>query len=134
MKPENTICVRCGHANNNRASRCSNCKSPLDDFASSSPWEMHTAKNSAYSPVKNPKTKPIIFWGILLYFGPSAVIALWFAGSSTIELIFDETPTYTDNPELLGLIVIGVIAALLYSFVSIWVIWSVSKGYFGKRK
>ena len=69
-----------------------------------------------------------------MYFGPSAVIALWFAGSSTIELIFDETPTYTDNPELLGLIVIGVIAALLYSFVSIWVIRSVSKGYFGKRK
>ena len=134
MEPVDLICVRCGHANNDRASRCSNCKSPLDDFASSSPWEMSTAKSSAYSPVSSPKTKPIIFWGVWLYFGPSAIGALWFIGSAIIMLISGEASTYIDNPDQLGAVVMGLVIALLYGLLSIWAVWSVSKGYFGKRQ
>jgi len=128
------ICVRCGHANDDRASRCSKCNSPLDAFASSSPWEMGTATSSAYSAVSNPKTKSIIFWGTWLYFGPSAIGAIWYVVGFVVVLVTVERPEHGRGGELAGAGILGLVLALLYGALSIWALWSVSKGYFRKQE
>ena len=127
------VCIRCGHVNHDRASRCEKCNSPLDDFASTSPWEMGTSTSSAYSPPSNPRTKPIIFWGVWLYFGPSAVGSLWYIGSYIIYLISDNTSTYGSHPEIATGGVMILILCLMYGVLSVWALWSVSKGYLRKQ-
>ena len=74
------VCLRCAEPNPEGTSRCGNCGAPLDDSAISHPWEMKTANHRAYSKAASPRTKPIIFWGVWLYFGPSVIgmiIVLW---------------------------------------------------------
>lgn len=127
------LCLRCSERNSERASRCSQCGAPLDDFTSTSPWEMGTAKSSAYSPAASPKTKPIIFWGAWMYFEPSAMIAIWYIGSFVLSFFGIGNLVIDDEPELMGGITIVLIAMFLYGALSIWVLWSVSKGYFQKR-
>ena len=126
------ICVRCGYSNNERASRCSECESPLDDFASTSPWEMGSVTSSAYSSVTSPRTKPIIFWGVWLYFGPSAAGAIWYIGSFILSFFGADTPVVGDDPTLMGASILVLIVMLLYGLLSLWALWSVSKGFFKK--
>ena len=126
------ICVRCGHSNNERASRCAECRSPLDDFASTSPWEMGTTSSSAYSSVTSPRTKPVRFWGVWLYFGPSAVGAIWYIVSFISSFFGSVSPVVDDDPELMGGSILILIMMILYGALSMWALWSVSKGYFRK--
>lgn len=130
--PAELICVHCGHANSERASRCAKCKSPLDGFAFSSPWEMGTVRSSAYSPVRDPRTKPIIFWGVWLYFGPSAVGSLWGVGTTVYDFFVGKTLSAPGSTELTVGAVLSVLAFLVYGALSIWAVWSVTKGYFCK--
>lgn len=122
------ICIRCGHSNPEGASRCSNCSSPLDDFASSSPWEMGTATSAAYSPAVNPRTKPIVFWGVLLYFGPSAIWFLWYMYSFIQEYFTDEN----EAPPI-GETILDLTLPVLYGILSIWVLCTVTRSYLCKK-
>ena len=128
------ICIRCGHANDYRASRCAECKSPLDDFSASSPWEMGSATSSAYSSPQSPRTKPIIFWGVWLIFGPSAFSTIKFICTSAYALITGDEMMVNDDGELLVGLILVMVASLLFGAFSIWVLWSVTKGYFTKEK
>ncbi|BDS07338.1 hypothetical protein NT6N_23780 [Oceaniferula spumae] len=93
---------------------------------------MGTATSSAYSPVSNPRTKPIIFWGAWLYFGPSAIGALWYICGFIYGLFFDSQLS-TDSPELTGGAILILVLMIMYGALSIWALWSVSKGYFRKQ-
>ncbi len=130
---ERFICVRCGHANDARASRCRQCQAPLDDFAATSPWEMGTAKNSAYSSLVSPKTKPIIFWGAWLYFGPSAVGAVYFCAVFLRDFLTRKEFGKVYDEGTGGHVLLFLFTAL-YGLLSIWALWSVTKGYLGKKK
>jgi len=123
------VCVRCGHVNLETESRCGACKAPLDDFAASSPWEMGTATSAAYPPAANPRTKPIVFWGVWLYFGPSAIVGFWMAVSFFTEfgLVFPSA-----GPSVPAILIAGF--GLLYGLASVWVLWTVTRGYLGKRE
>lgn len=74
---------------------------------------MLAATGNAYSPATNPKIKPIVFWGVWLYFAPTVVVAFW------LTITFWESPT-------------AYIPALLYGLLSAWALWSVSARYFAK--
>lgn len=124
------VCIRCGTVNEPGASRCEECGAPMDDFAASCPWEMGTAKGNAYHAV-DPVKKPIIFWGVWLYFGPTAFISMW--------MITDILRSHFKGVESVGIFggvgLMALILPALFSALSIWVLCSVSKRYLkGKRK
>jgi len=113
------ICVRCGQSNDERASRCSECGAPLDDFAATSPWEIGTAKSAAYQPVANPRTKPIVFWGIWLFFGPSVI------GSFVMAFgLFREFVTDWENADVTAPLMIVAVFLVLYGLGGAWALWS----------
>lgn len=116
------ICIRCGELNPQGTSRCLECKSPLDDFASSSPWEMGSAENTAYHEAADPAVKPIVFWGVWIWFGPSVIMS-----AIMICLSFAESDSLTEDGYIIALII-----PLLYLILGSWALWSVSKGYFKK--
>lgn len=118
------ICIRCGELNPEGTSRCLSCKSPLDDFASTSPWEMGTAQPSAYSPAANPRTKPIIFWGVWLYFGPTVIFTI-----SQIYLTMKDRLTREKQFYSLSEEIIAFALPVGYSILGAWALWSVTKGY-----
>ncbi|WP_178932072.1 hypothetical protein [Oceaniferula marina] len=126
--PVKLLCVRCGHANDERDSRCESCRSPLDAFASGTPWEMGTATGSAYATPTSPRSKPIIFWGAWLYFGPSAIGAFYFIAGFILSWITGESrmENLTESHAVLVL-------ALMYGLLSSWALWSVTKGYLKKN-
>lgn len=75
-----------------------------------------------------PRTKPIVFWGVWLYFGPTAVGAGVLAYTS-LAPILSGSP---GGQELTGAIAIAVMCGL-YGFTSCWALWSVTSGYFRRR-
>lgn len=123
-------CLSCGHPNAGDASRCAECGVPLDSFASTAPLEtkMASAEKPASKDPVEPRTKPIVFWGVWLYFGPSAVGAGLVAYGS-LSQILSGSP---DGQALTGAIAIAFICGL-YGFTSCWALWSVTAGYFKKR-
>lgn len=122
------ICVRCGYANEPRASRCHQCHAPLDDFAATSPWEMGTATSTAYPEIVSPKTKPIIFWGAWLYFGPSAIGSIYMGYVYLTDYLQrDKDGSFLDGHWLM------LLATITYGSLSIWALWAVTKGYLGKK-
>ena len=126
--PPEVICVRCGQVNAGDVSRCGNCAAPLDDFASTAPWEMVSAKGAAYPAPVAPRTKPIVFWGVWLYFGPSALGSGVVAYTSLAQLLSGSP----DGQALTGAIAIVVMCGL-YGVTSCWVLWSVTSGYLKRR-
>lgn len=123
--PVTMICVRCGQANDAGVSRCGECGAPLDAFASTAPWEMGTATGASYPAPVDPRTKPVIFWGAWLYFGPSAIGSLWIIGSTLHPVVTGEA----NAGELVdGLAML--LLAILYGALSIWTLWAVSARYF----
>ena len=123
------VCIRCGAANEPGASRCEECGSPMDDFASSAPWEMGTAGGKAYHAV-DPVRKPIIFWGVLLYFVPTGLLMLWETKVIIQAMRGNEVPvTYFGMTGALALVL-----PLLYSLVSIWIVCSVTKRFLRKTR
>ncbi len=93
---------------------------------------MGTVRSSAYSPVRNPRTKPIIFWGVWLYFGSSAVGFLLVVGTTMYDFFVGKPLSAPGSPESILGAVLSVLALLMYGALSIWAVWSVTKGYFGK--
>lgn len=75
-----------------------------------------------------PRTKPIVFWGVWLYFGPTAAIAGTVAYTS-LARIFSESP---DGQEVAGALAIAVICGL-YLASSCWALWAVTAGCFKRR-
>lgn len=120
------ICLRCGEPNLEGTSRCGKCKAPLDPSARDHPWELKTANHHAYSDAASPRTKPIIFWGVWLYFGPSAIFA--------IHLVYQFIRDYLDDPyfEIDSNLIVALILPLGYGVLSIWALWAVTKGFLGK--
>ena len=90
---------------------------------------MGTAKGPSHATAVHPRTKPIIFWGVWLYFGPTAAGALWLVGSFLREIIVGGAKS-VDLAEGIALSAI----AGLYGAMSLWALWSVSRRYFGKRR
>lgn len=124
------VCIRCGVANEPGASRCEECGSPLDDFASTSPWEMGTAKGYAYHEAADPVRKPIIFWGVWLYFGPFGFFCLWMI----IDVLRNHFMGVKSVGTFGGVGLMALILPTLFAVLSIWVLCSVSKRYLkGKR-
>lgn len=126
--PPEVICVRCGHRNAGDASRCGNCGVPLDDFAATAPWEMGSAEGPAYNEPVAPRTKPIVFWGVWLYFGPTAVGAGILAYNS-LGYPLDGSP---EEKDVAGTVAILVMCGL-YGATSCWALWSVTAGYLKRR-
>lgn len=125
--PENEICLRCAEPNLEGTSRCRKCGAPLDPSASTHPWELKTANHNAYAPAVSPRTKPIIFWGVWLYFGPSAYFA--------VRMLYDLILAYQNDPlfEVNTDLVVAIILPLAYGILSVWALWSVTKGYLQKN-
>lgn len=122
------VCLRCAEPNPEGTSRCQNCGGPLDPSASTHPWEMKTANHKAYSAPASPRTKPIIFWGVWVYFGPSALFA--------ILLVYDFVRGHLQDDLFYELNLdtfMGLFLPVAYGILSFWALWSVTKGYFGKR-
>lgn len=123
-----SICLRCGYANDSRASRCHECHVPLDDFAATSPWEMGTATSPAYQKIVSPRTKPIIFWGAWLYFGPSAIGSIYMGYVYLMDYLQrDQYGSLLDGHWIM------LLATITYGSLSIWALCSVTKGFFGKK-
>jgi hypothetical protein len=61
---------------------------PLDDLTSVEPKETGPAKAPASKDPVAPRTKPIVFWGVWIYFGPTAVGA-WILAYTSLVPIFD---------------------------------------------
>ncbi len=121
------VCLRCAEPNLEGTSRCQKCGSPLDPSARDHPWEMKTANHHAYTDAASPKVKPIIFWGAWLYFGPSALF--------TIYLLFTNFKDYLSGDSFIELDTNTLFAFALpfgYGILSIWALWSVTKGYLGR--
>ncbi|MBK1792131.1 hypothetical protein [Persicirhabdus sediminis] len=123
----NLICVRCGEANDERASRCEHCKAPLDDFASTAPWEM--GKVTAGRTAANPRTNPIVFWGVWLLFSPTVVIAGYSFVSHLTYAIVGPDDSYTSGGYLLAGLMAG-----LYFLIGGWALYTVTKRFFSKKK
>ncbi len=122
---ERVICLRCGHDNSEAETRCASCKAPLGAFAASAPWEMGAAEPVAYSPAANPRTKPIVFWGVWLYFGPSAIAGLWIAGTYARDFR-SSSPGEVFDAALYALF------GLLYTLICVWALWTVTRRYLAK--
>jgi hypothetical protein len=122
-----TVCVHCGHSNDFDVSRCAGCGAPLDPFASTAPWEFGTATSNFYHPPTDPRIKPVIFWGVWLYFGPSAIGSIWVLINGARDLAQRNPALGFPGDE----IATGLITAL-YGAISIWAVWSVSSRYMRK--
>ncbi len=122
------ICVRCGHVNAGNVSRCGECAAPLDDVGSTAQWERESGKGAAYPAPVAPRTKPIVFWGVWLYFGPTAVGAGILAYTS-LGYPLDGSP---EGKDVAGTIAILVMCGL-YGATSCWALWSVTAGYLKRR-
>ncbi|MFT7303438.1 MAG: ribosomal protein L37E [Akkermansiaceae bacterium] len=119
------ICLRCGESNREGTSRCQKCKAPLDTSARDHPWEMKTANHHAYAAATSPKVKPIIFWGAWLFFGPSALYAIFLV---YLTFVFDSPLLKFDFDTFVALAL-----PLGYGLMASWALWSVTKGYLGKK-
>ncbi len=119
-----TVCVHCGHSNDFELSRCGGCGAPLDPFASTAPWEFGTATSNFYHTPTDPRIKPVIFWGVWLYFGPSAIGAIWVLVNGALDLAHRDPALGFPGDE----IAIALITAL-YGAISVWAVWSVSTRY-----
>ena len=122
-----TICVHCGHSNDLELSRCGGCGAPLDPFASTAPWEFGTATSTFYHTPTDPRIKPVIFWGVWLYFGPSAIGAIWVLINGARDLAQRDPALGFPGDE----IAIALITTV-YGAISIWAVWSVSARYIRK--
>lgn len=124
-----TICVHCGHSNDFELSRCGGCGAPLDPFASTAPWEFGTATSTFYHTPTDPRIKPVIFWGVWLYFGPSAIGAIWVLIKGARDLAQRDPALGFPGDE----IAIALITTV-YGAISIWAVWSVSARYIRKSR
>ena len=91
---------------------------------------MGAVRGNAYAPVSSPKKKPIIFWGVWLYFGPSAIGSLWIIIRYLTKVLSGEIQInhfMQSGAEAMQLMI-----AILYGFCSCWVLWAVSKSCFSK--
>lgn len=127
------LCLRCGHANFVRASRCAECNAPLDDFASTAPWEMNPAMGQGYPSSKSHKRKPIIFFGAWLYFGPGAIIAFWHVVVFISEIISGSRNNAHEGAGVSVSEIVLHLVLVLFGAVSLWVLWHVSKSYFNRQ-
>ena len=98
---------------------------PLDDIASAEPKETGSAKGTACKDPDPPRTKPIVFLGVWLYFGPTAVGSGVLA-FTTLAPILSGSP---GGQEVAGAIAIVVMCGL-YGVSSCWALWSVTAGCF----
>lgn len=123
------ICLRCGQPNLEGETRCHSCKSPLGDFSSASPWEMGSAEHSAYHEPTDPRIKPIVFFGVWLFFGTFTLYHLFnFFQFFSSKIEFENTviPSFD---ELLALTI-----PALVTFGSLWALVSVSRRFLGKTR
>ncbi|MCP5539939.1 MAG: hypothetical protein H7A53_10795 [Akkermansiaceae bacterium] len=119
------VCVRCGTVNETTETRCAECGVPLDDFAATAPWE----SGNTCSPSGNPRMKPVIFWGALLFFGPSAFGGLWVASSVVMKWFgLIETSIAFELPPPISII------WLAYGMMSLWILWVVSARHFAGQR
>jgi len=128
-EPEQIVCLRCGTPNDPIESRCAKCRAPLDDFASTVPWEMGTARPAAYAPAANPRLKPVIFWGAWLLFGPPAIFGLWSVLSTLDSLIGRSGGELFNGAELAYFLFDA-----FWSAVAIWALWAVTARYFRRGR
>jgi Cu/Ag efflux pump CusA len=89
---------------------------------------MESAKGPASKDAAAPRTKPIVFWGVWLYFGPTAMMAGVVAYTSL-------APILSGGPEGQDIVVAIAIVVMcgLYGISSVWALWAVTSGYFKRR-
>ena len=94
---------------------------------------MNTTAGSRQSSTRSPQRKSIILWGAWLYFGSAALVTFWYAGTFIVELVSGDRAGPDNAIDVSGVEIAGNIFLILFGIVSIWVLWSVSKGYFRKQ-
>lgn len=110
------LCLRCSQPNPPGVLRCGNCNAPLGSLSTGAPWEMTKVKDAAYRSQTDPQLKPIVFYGVWLYFGPTAIIALLLASESA------------GAPDRSGAVLV-ILFALFYFALSAWALTSVTRRY-----
>ncbi|MGC6427030.1 MAG: hypothetical protein ACON5H_08555 [Akkermansiaceae bacterium] len=80
---------------------------------------MGSAENSAYHDPTDPVKKPIVFWGVWLWFG------------STVFVCLHEVVVFLTSDFVSGGF-IALMLPLLYSFLGIWALSSVTQRYLWK--
>jgi uncharacterized membrane protein YhaH (DUF805 family) len=88
---------------------------------------MGTVKGASYPVPVDPRTKPVIFWGVWLYFGPSAIGSLWIIGSNVFAIV-----NAGGGASNIGERIATTLLSALYGILSIWALWSVTARYFKK--
>jgi uncharacterized membrane protein YhaH (DUF805 family) len=96
----------------------------LDPSAASAASETGVAKVPASKDPVAPRTKPIVFWGVWLYFGPTAMMAGVLAYTSLAPILSDR-PDGLDVASAIGIVVM----CGLYGVSSCWALWAVTAGY-----
>ncbi len=108
--------------------RCGSCGVVLDPSAAGSASETGAAKGLASKNPVAPRTKPIVFWGVWLYFGPTAMMAGVLAYTS-LAPILSGSP---EGQDVASAIAIGVMCGL-YGASSCWALWAVTAGCLKRR-
>ena len=114
------ICISCGNPDTEGHTHCPVCKVPLGNFASTAPWELSASKSTFGQAQTDPRLKPIVFWGVWLYFGPTVILAAILAISAIRELARKASHDFFGEVVLLLL-------ALTYASLGGWALWSVTK-------
>ena len=81
---------------------------------------MGSAKNTAYHDAADPKVKPIVFWGVWIWFGPTVFVSL-------LQIFVFLTSDYREGG------IFALVIPILYLFLGGWALRAVTKGYFRKE-
>ena len=121
------ICISCGNPDTEGHTHCPVCKIPLGNFASTAPWELSASKSTFGQAQTDPKLKPIVFWGVWLYFGPTVIIAALLAAYAIPEIA-------RNVPNSMFGAVLTLLLSLTYASLGGWALWSVTKRYLSQDK
>lgn len=85
---------------------------------------MGKVAGGGYADPVSPRTKPVIFYGVWAYFGPTGLFSIWAIYQTLSDLLTGEVAGNLETflPFLLSLV---------YGALSAWALWAVTKGYLG---
>ena len=124
---EGIVCEHCATPNDPAEQMCTECGSPLGDFASTAPWEYGKKRPKAYHEPTSPRRKPVIVVAVWLLFGLPAI----FAGVQLKAYVGDllaRRPVDASPGEIVAMTLVS-----LYLLASLWVLWAVTRGVFRRR-
>ena len=118
-----SVCPHCAGVNPSNATVCRHCMGPLTTISNSDPMGSIMARGDVFARATNKPTKPIVFWGVWLLFGPIFCICLGIAVYGIRQFLSGE-----DSGAIGGLLCIAVPTALFGA-----ILWKTTRNYFRYR-